>query len=215
MKKTKMRIIRWVSPLLMVLSLLLSRGQVNAAMIAGFSGDRTIVSLTSDWTADVHYEVWGPGIDAAAPFALPAGDYGYFYQIHNRPTSLTALHTFTLSNPAPIAIFGTTPGTGGGFFAGAQVSPNGVLNPSSVEWSTVPGFQPGDYSRVLFIITPWAPDWGVASLQNGGPAVFFLLPYAGIAPGATPVSVPEPASMLLLVSGLLGLVLNKKREKTA
>lgn len=181
-----------------------------------FSSDEIVGTL--------HFTALAPG-DTSSGFAPFAGysqgvsaDYTYLYRVDNdsapgAPTpfgnehSFTDLDLLTLLDPNNLAqIYGLGFDASNGGEAPSAIDPTTVPNDIDYQFDSSPNFgiPPADLSAFLFFSSPFAPtDQGGALVTNN------LGNSASIASGVT-TPIPEPATGLLLLAGLLGLGIHRR-----
>lgn len=144
-------------------------------------------------------------------FVLPGGEYLYLYQAANTgPSILELMGVAPISGfaeagyltevPAGFLEGGKTPLNYGGVYAVMYDSDSKLL---TFNYSSFFGahLNAGEHSVALCVRSPFAPTLGEAYVIDGG-----------VAAADVWIPVPEPSSMMVLLSGLAGLGMLKRRR---
>ena len=227
--------------LALALALVAMAGPAEAVPISSFTGNTGILSNTAGTGIDgtVNYAVYTSenfladttaafrasfvaGVGPSPALDLGAGIYVYAFQLTNSGANGSTITNFSVGR-SPIADV-----TSWGYFNGAvftdlggQVSASNPLdtgttsvgffldsgtNPSLL-WKASTSLQAslslaaGSSSSLMVYTSHAEPDWFSTQLNGGGVGAM------GLAPGA----VPEPGSLLLMTTGLAGLVQLRRR----
>ena len=157
--------------------------------------------------------------------AFDGSTYFYFYQIENTMPSI--INTLMLNvnpdniNSAGFLVSVDLDSAPFSHFVAleSETATTGPINPttttlsvpgvSHITWSfSNPQLLEGEYSTVLFLTSNVPPIFQLSHIGAGSPALPGTLP----TPPLADVVIPEPFSMMLLGSSLIGLVIRKKRK---
>jgi hypothetical protein len=180
----------------------------DPAAMADFTG-RTpfeITQLDSYLRVDVEYAVYVPGTYPGRDFT-GGSQYIYAYQVFNSSRSNVAVDFFSvgLTGGAGADLIYTDDTYGYNPQAGVEPSISHVFAQSTGFVFADQNLNPRKWSSVLIFSSVYSPTMGVGTVSGGGLCGMGIL--------VTPSTVPEPATILMIGSGLI--LLNLRRKCTA
>ncbi len=181
----------------------------DPAAMPGWSGtlDADYASGTDRLHVLIDHAVFAPG-QYPGDATNKDTEFVYAYQAFNQTVSSVALTSLSVGLEANSGAHGIgddvsagQPGVAGG------ISPDmSVIGSSSARWGFgwIGGNEvvAGQVSTVLIFSSPNGPTWDTATLLDGG---------FSTTAGLLPSPVPEPATLLLLGIGAVGLAIRKRR----